>query len=57
MPVNGLWLTPFQANSQTVVLPMTMAPAFFSRLTKGASVSGTKPFCVTDPRSLVTPLT
>src|SRR6478736_7358818 len=35
MPVSGLSPTPLQPNSLVVVLPITIAPAFFTRSTEG----------------------
>ncbi len=39
MPVSGLSPTPLQPNSLVVVLPITIAPAFFTRSTEGASAA------------------
>src|SRR6201999_840764 len=49
MPVRGLSDTPFQPNSDVVVLPMTIAPADFRRGTIGVSSAGWKPFDVRLP--------
>ena len=50
MPVSGAWLTPFQPNSEVVVLPSTTAPASRRRVTNGVSAPNTSPFMVIEPR-------
>ena len=52
MPVSGLSLTPFQPNSDVVVLPMMMPPSSFSRGTKGVSSVGRLPFMMLLPNSV-----
>ena len=49
MPVSGLSDTPFQPNSEVVVLPSTMPPSAWRRGTTGVSSVGWKPFAVRLP--------
>ena len=49
MPVSGLSDTPFQPNSDVVVLPRMIAPSDFSRGTTGVSSVGWNPFEVRLP--------
>src|SRR6267378_1852280 len=48
-PNTGLNVCEPKPNSGTLVLPITMAPAFFSRCTTRQSKSGTKSRCKGDP--------
>jgi hypothetical protein len=55
-PQSGLSVTVLWQNSGVVVLPMTMAPAAFSRSTTTASRSGTKPAKRREPPAVGTDL-
>src|SRR3954468_1946350 len=55
MPVSGLLLTPLQPNSETVVLPMEIAPAARRRSTCALSKSGTRSRKICEPAMVRTP--
>src|SRR5262249_3544421 len=50
MPVSGQSPTALQPNSLVVVLPITIAPAFFMRSTAGASAAATLSAMVREPK-------